>query len=354
MNRNELPAVVSTVVCVLGMHRSGTSAVSRLLNLLGVDLGPPQAMAAAGADNPKGYWEHRAFVEINEAILARFGARWDERPTWPAGWAADSRFDDLRTRARAMLREDFGAAPVWGWKDPRTCLTLPFWQAVVGPMRYVICVRNPRAVASSLRRRDGMSPEQAGAVWLHHLELSLIHTSRHPRHVIFYEDLITDWAPELRHLAAFLGRRQRADDVTVQKAASEFLEASLCHHRSSMDALIEDPRIPLQVKNLYVSLRHEARATERPADADAAVEGGAALRAQRDRLAADIADLADEATTLRRERQTALAEMKVIRTSTAWRIACAIWRVVDLLFPRGTRRRVVYNAVVPQSRRRPA
>ena len=35
------------------------------------------------------------------------------------------------------------AAPVWGWKDPRTCLTLPFWQDVIGSIRYVICIRNP-------------------------------------------------------------------------------------------------------------------------------------------------------------------------------------------------------------------
>ena len=69
-----------TVVCVLGMHRSGTSVVSRMLNLLGVYLGPEQAMCPAGHDNRKGYWEHQGLVMLNDAVLARYGGRWDLPP----------------------------------------------------------------------------------------------------------------------------------------------------------------------------------------------------------------------------------------------------------------------------------
>lgn len=345
-----------TVVCVLGMHRSGTSAVSKILNLLGVHLGPSDALSPGAADNPKGYWEHRAFVEINDAILARFSGRWDDRPEWPSDWIIDPRLDDLRARAGALLSDHFSAAPLWGWKDPRTCLTLPFWQAVVGPMRYVICVRNPRAVAGSLQHRDGMSPARAGEVWLHHVSDCLAHTTGQPRLVVFYEDLIADWPRELRRMAAFIGDPERADDPAVRAAAGEFLEDTLCHHRSSMDALVDDPRIAFETKNLYVTLRAEA-SRARPAAPNVAETAAGQhvavvlLKDQRDRLAADITALADEAMALRRERQTAVENLRSIQTSTAWRIACAIWRVVDVVFPRGTRRRVVYNAVVPHGRR---
>ena len=75
----------ATVICTLGMHRSGTSLVSRLLNLLGVHLGPAQAIANQGQDNLKGYWEHLPLSQLNDEILAQFGGRWDAPPAFPRG-----------------------------------------------------------------------------------------------------------------------------------------------------------------------------------------------------------------------------------------------------------------------------
>ena len=60
------------VICTLGMHRSGTSLVSRMLNLLGVHLGTDQSLSGTNEDNPKGYWEHHTFALLNDEILARF------------------------------------------------------------------------------------------------------------------------------------------------------------------------------------------------------------------------------------------------------------------------------------------
>src|SRR5688572_17839806 len=114
------------VICTLGMHRSGTSLVSRTLNLLGVHLGPSDRLLPADEDNPKGYWEHRAIVDLNDEILDRFGGRWDEPPSFPPAWPRDPRMEDLREQARHLLTDNFAVAPLWGWKDPRTCLTLPF------------------------------------------------------------------------------------------------------------------------------------------------------------------------------------------------------------------------------------
>src|SRR5687767_636825 len=76
-------------ICVLGMHRSGTSLVSRLLHLLGVYLGPQESISNTGEDNPTGYWEHSGFVRLNEELLARLGGRWDAPPALTPGWFAD-------------------------------------------------------------------------------------------------------------------------------------------------------------------------------------------------------------------------------------------------------------------------
>ena len=61
------------VLCILGMHRSGTSMVSYILHLCGLDLGPPDQLMPPTEANPLGYWEHTGFVEVNDALLTALG-----------------------------------------------------------------------------------------------------------------------------------------------------------------------------------------------------------------------------------------------------------------------------------------
>jgi len=56
-------------VCIAGMHRSGTSALGQALGALGRYLGPSAELTAPAPDNTNGFWEHRAFVELNDSIL---------------------------------------------------------------------------------------------------------------------------------------------------------------------------------------------------------------------------------------------------------------------------------------------
>jgi hypothetical protein len=327
------------VICTVGMHRSGTSLVSRMLNLLGVHLGPDERLSGTGEDNRKGYWEHRAFVEINDEILARFGGRWDEPPAFSPAWPGDPRLLDLREKAGRLLAEDFAAAPLWGWKDPRTCLTLPFWQEVVGPMRYVMCIRNPRAVVASLTRRNGMSADQAQQLWLAHLQAGLAHTSGHPRMFVFYEDIIDDWRLALRSMAAFIGDPERGEDVRVHEAVGQFIDNEMCHHRGSLEDLAGDQRIAFPTTGLYLALRgHGAgRSTERTLD----LIGARALETW-DRTAAMDAER-DHLARVNGEQSAAIialnAALQEIHTSRAWRLVLFYRRVVVHLLPAGTRRR---------------
>ena len=151
-----------------------------------------------------------------------------------------------------MLAKAFSAVPVWGWKDPRTCLTLPFWQDVIGSIRYVICIRNPDAVFASLSRRDHMSSEKAERLWLTHVQSSLAHTSGQPRLFVFYDDIMHDWAPEVRRIAAFIGRPERADDPDVLAAVGTFLERELCHHRMTIEDLAADQQVSFAATGLIL------------------------------------------------------------------------------------------------------
>ena len=260
-----------TIVCVVGMHRSGTSVASRMIELLGASLGPEDRLMEARPDNPKGFFEHRFLSQINDEILSRFGGSWDSPPTFPDGWVLSPDLGDLRQRALDILGEDFGAAPFWSWKDPRTSLTLPFWQQLLPSMRYVICFRNPAGVARSLRERNGLATEKSGFLWLTYAASALRWTSGRSRLLLFYEDVMQDRERELARLAAFVGAPD--PDGRIQPKLRDFLEDDLFHHRPRISQVVDDPDLPFPAKALYLALRtHQAGPASNHPDIDAALD----------------------------------------------------------------------------------
>jgi Sulfotransferase family len=326
------------IVCILGMHRSGTSLVARMLNLLGIDLGPERSLWHASDDNPKGFWEHQPLARINDEIFARYGGSWERPEPYSASWPRDPLIADLRDRARQLLADDFGSSPLWGWKDPRTCLTLPFWQELTEPMRYVICLRNPCAVIASLGRRSGMTPDWADRLWLTYVQASLIHTSGQPRMFVFYEDVVQDWDSELRRLATFIGHPERADDPVIRAGVAEFFDQELCHHRMTLEDLVNDQRISFPSKSLFVGLRGHA---PREVAIDAAGQPDRATRSINKTL--DVlanwsldtwhrtAALANERDTLSREREQLTESLRELQNSTPQRMASGVRRLVAAL-----------------------
>ena len=244
------------VICILGMHRSGTSALTRVLNLIGVELGTDEALTTEPvADNPKGYWEHHELTAISDAILKRHGGSWDEPPLLPPGWETAAAIDDLRKRAQQLIQNQFGAVQLWGWKDPRTCLTLPFWQLLLPDMRYVICLRNPLDVARSLEHRDHLSAAKSSDLWLTYVSSALRDTEGKPRVVTFYEDLMDDCLRQLQRLAGFLGKPERAQQADVQEAVQEFIDQGLQHYRTSIEQAAASPGIDPRATALYLAQR---------------------------------------------------------------------------------------------------
>ena len=242
------------IVCVVGMHRSGTSLTTRILNLLGVSLGPDEHLMPPVAANPSGFWEHQLLSDLNEEILLRLGGHWHDPPAMFPGWESDPRFADLRQRARDLTEKDFAGSKLWGWKDPRNCLTLPFWQQLLAPLQYVICLRNPLDVVQSLKHRDGFPLEKAVGLWLTYVKSALSHTAGRPRLLICYEDIMEDWAGQLHRLAKFIGMTERAECAELQDAVRNFVDMELCHHRTSLVNTADEPTLPFPVKALYVAL----------------------------------------------------------------------------------------------------
>src|SRR5580704_1678698 len=114
------------VVSIIGMHRSGTSMIAKLLHQCGVYLGEEKEMVPATPDNPEGHWEHTGFVNLNDELLGLWGGGWDRPPRFPADWPHHPTCVRARAKAKALL-DRFDGRPTWGWKDPRGTLTFPFW-----------------------------------------------------------------------------------------------------------------------------------------------------------------------------------------------------------------------------------
>ena len=146
-------------VAIAGMHRSGTSMVTRMLNLCGVYLGQKKDILFTSEDNPEGYWEHVKFQKLNDEILTAFGGGWDMPPIFEDGWGDSLRLAGISKNATSAIKE-ISQRPVWGWKDPRNSLTIPFWKKHIPNLKVVICLRNPFEVYLSLGRRGASSADR--------------------------------------------------------------------------------------------------------------------------------------------------------------------------------------------------
>jgi hypothetical protein len=144
---------------VIGVHRSGTSALCAALAACGVSFGD-QLIAPMAGVNDEGFWEDAGVVAINEQLLVLADATWytPSPALMDTDWA-DSRFQPLRDQALRLLRARLVSGSLQAVKDPRFSLTLPFWRALCKELDIVahVCVINraPLEVARSLERRDG-------------------------------------------------------------------------------------------------------------------------------------------------------------------------------------------------------
>jgi hypothetical protein len=219
---------------VVGMHRSGTSAATRIISLLGPEL-PSNLMPASAEFNAAGFWESRDVVALNEKLLAAAHSAWDDvLPIDPAGLPAAAAAS-FQEEAGNILRADFGGCEWFVLKDPRIGRLLGPWLAAVRGVGarplVVLPVRHPSEVAASLKRREGFSEDKSFYLWLRH-HVDVLRSARsEARAVMIYDELMSDWRGSVQRLAQDLGIRwpRPAEDVAAQ--ADGFLDPALRHHQ---------------------------------------------------------------------------------------------------------------------------
>jgi hypothetical protein len=225
------PAAPGTVV--LGMHRSGTSLVTGILHGLGGRVSRPDDLLSGIEHGTRTeYWESRSVVLFNESLLRTLGGDWAVPPDLPADWWTSPSLTELVPAARQHF---WSVHPADGWlcKDPRLCLTLPFWRNwVLHDMRAVLTVRHPDQVTASLQHRDGLGRRHARWLWQRYMTSAVLACRDVPTLVISYDQLCSDpvRTGSLLHAWAF-------PDVTaaprrVREAVARVRQAPVAHQPS--------------------------------------------------------------------------------------------------------------------------
>jgi hypothetical protein len=243
--------------CVVGAMRSGTSMITNLLRISGLYLGADADLLPPAPDNPDGFWENARFVALNDTILNEYGGAWDCPPVFPDGWEHADQLREAHARAAELLAEFVGQAH-WGWKDPRTSLTMAFWQQHCPEMKIVLCVRNPLEVARSLHRRQGFSPQLSMNLWYRYTTGVLERVPREHVIITHYESYFRDADAELRRVLRALGMPH--SDATIAESCAA-ISGTLRHHQFTNEQLHAAGVAPL-VRDLYNDLVGSAASAE--------------------------------------------------------------------------------------------
>jgi hypothetical protein len=251
-----------TCIVVLGMHRSGTSALTRVLSLLGAAL--PKDLMGAAPSNETGHWEPQKLADYHDALLLKLQSAWNDWTALDLSQLTAERRGVITSRIAEIINGEYGDAPLMVVKEPRICRFAPLFlealkAAGITP-ECVLTFRNPLEVALSLERRNRMSRGDAGLLWLRHVLDSEAATRASRRAILSYDGLLADWRGEIR-------RMSRADAGAgtgqvwprpIDEAATEidrFLSPEQRHHTLSAADIMHDPFMSSWIAEVYDALR---------------------------------------------------------------------------------------------------
>lgn len=228
--------MTNTALVVLGMHRSGTSALMGSLELAGVYLG--RNLTPPASDNKKGFFEHDEVWRIHDELFSKLGMSSANIHSMPANWENAPPANETKARLLAILENDMANRPLWGIKDPRLCRFFPLWPDVLRSLNarpaVILALRHPAEVVASLVARDHLEPIHALVLWLRYT-LEAERASRGlQRAVQLYPNLLTNWRTEFARLAEALNL-PLACDWQPTSDIDKFLDNTMRHHVRETD-----------------------------------------------------------------------------------------------------------------------
>jgi hypothetical protein len=213
------------------MHRSGTSALTNAIRLLGCSFGDAGDFIGRKHWNPEGHWEHQRLIELDERILELHGGTWFAPPRLRGNWERRRKAQAMLPRLRSEFAEIYPEEG-WVWKDPRICLTLPIWlRAWSSAPVAVMAFRHPLAVARSLAARNRFSLRHGLALWEIYNAQALWNLREVPTLVCDYDSVLDDPPRFVEELSDTLAAHGVALDGSAA-AAADALKPSLRRNRA--------------------------------------------------------------------------------------------------------------------------
>lgn len=369
------------LIVVLGMHRSGTSVVTRGLQVMGVDLGN-KLMPPVKGNNEKGFWEDLDINSLNIEMLNSLSIDWHFLTPIQSSDVSALRRNGYVQKAVELLREKASGPQVFGFKDPRVTKLLPFWKEVVAQSQlkanYILTIRHPLSVCHSLAKRDGFEIEKGALLWLDHMISSLVGTAGENCIVVDYDNLIQSPADELKRIAK--GIQLQIDLLELKRFETEFLDKKLRHTFYQPNELVFDEAVPLLAREVYIevlkvamddrqldaaslqnkiarwnnefsrqrsALRLADKLTSSLTEKEQTVQGVTSQLVERDvqlqELAAQIQALTNQLAerdvqiqALTKQIQGLTTQLHEITISKAWKVVMMLRRIRVFLFPPGS------------------
>jgi hypothetical protein len=259
-------------ILVLGMHRSGTSALTRTLGLCGAAL--PLNTVPAGIDNETGFWEPQEIVHLHDEILQSAGSSWDDATAFPQAWFDSALAADFKARIAEALERDFPDAPaLFVVKDPRLCRLVPLWLSMFQELGIeplcIIPVRNPLEIAASLSKRNSIQEENSLLLWLRHFLAAEQSTRNCKRSFVAYDSLLRDWRGTIDRIGQDIGVIWPCQTPESDAEITQFISTEFRHHQYADNEVYTRKNVAEWVKTVF---SWALRAAHRPPVDSAALD----------------------------------------------------------------------------------
>ena len=218
------------ITIILGMHRSGTSTIAGVLHLNNISLGTyknfwPRPLA----QNPKGFYENYDFRKLNDLLLKKVNYNVKSlNPVIPNSIHSEKLFKKMKT----LILQSNKYFNDWGWKDPRTCLTINIWNDVfneleiMNDLKIIFVSRKAISVARSLNKRDGLPINEGVELWKTYTERALNYSLKSNFNVFYctFEQLLKEPIPTCEKIFSFLDRD--FDSAVIDKFIDKSISTS--------------------------------------------------------------------------------------------------------------------------------
>ena len=217
------------------MHRSGTSATAGLLVNLGLTGPRPDDIFPASSSNERGYWESVSLLRCNERLLKAVGYGRYSPPPVTLRWDDVAGYEDIRRAALRWFATNYAGRPMVA-KDPRFCLTLPFWRDVLpAPMAAIFVLRHPLSVARSMQARDNFPITKCLAIWDRYIRSASLVLEGLPTLVVEYDSMMADPSATNEEISRFLEHVGVPLAPASSDSAVGFLDSGLRHQHAELD-----------------------------------------------------------------------------------------------------------------------